>query len=67
MRQPDPVPEEKPAPAPEPTTEPEPATSDEFESYTVAELRDYAKDIGLSGVSTLNKADLIAAIRAHEG
>lgn len=37
----------------------------ELEDFTVAELHDQAKELDIKGQSTLNKADLVAAIRAR--
>jgi hypothetical protein len=36
-----------------------------YDDWTVAELRKRAKEIGLSGYSTLTKDKLIAALRDH--
>jgi len=40
-------------------------TATDYEDRTVDELRDRAKEIGLTGYSKLNKQDLIDAIRNH--
>jgi hypothetical protein len=40
------------------------SASDDLESLSVADLKERAKDMGLTGYSNLNKADLIAAIEA---
>lgn len=39
--------------------------SGSYEDWTVPELRDRARELGLSGYSKLNKADLIAELRDH--
>jgi hypothetical protein len=36
-----------------------------YETWTVAELRTRAKDLGLTGYSSLNKRELIRALREH--
>ncbi len=57
-----PVKEEKPveaAPAPEVVE-----TKEDYSKHTVAELRDLAKERGLSGYSTLKKAELIDLLNA---
>ncbi len=44
-------------------TETEPAVEENLEAMTVAELRNLAKERGLSGYSTLKKAELIDALK----
>ncbi|MGO3885602.1 MAG: DUF7218 family protein [Mycetocola sp.] len=39
--------------------------SGSYEDWTVPELRNRAKELGLSGYSDLRKADLITALREH--
>ncbi|MFY2787780.1 Rho termination factor N-terminal domain-containing protein [Rhodococcus sp. KRD162] len=39
--------------------------SGSYEDWTVDELTDRAKELGLEGYSKLNKEDLIAALRKH--
>jgi hypothetical protein len=39
--------------------------SEPYEEWTVEELRDRAKEIGLEGYSDLNKSELIDALRNH--
>lgn len=39
--------------------------SGSYEDWTVDELTDRAKELGLEGYSRLNKEDLIAALRKH--
>lgn len=36
-----------------------------YEDWTVAELRERARDIGIEGRSKMNKAHLVAALRNH--
>jgi hypothetical protein len=39
--------------------------SEPYEEWTVEELRDRAKEIGIEGYSDLNKSELIDALRNH--
>ncbi|OZD04291.1 Rho termination factor [Rhodococcus sp. 06-235-1A] len=39
--------------------------SGSYEEWTVDELTDRAKELGLEGYSTLNKKDLIEKLRSH--
>ncbi|UVE95818.1 SAP domain-containing protein [Dietzia sp. B32] len=39
--------------------------SGSYEDWTVDELRDRAREIGIEGRSDMNKADLIKALRDH--
>lgn len=39
--------------------------SEEYEEWTVDELHDRAREIGIEGRSTMNKDDLITALRNH--
>ncbi|GAA3636098.1 Rho termination factor N-terminal domain-containing protein [Microbacterium awajiense] len=39
--------------------------SGSYEDWTVAELRDRAKELGLTGYSTKKKAELISMLRDH--
>ena len=38
----------------------------DYESMTVVQLRELARERGLTGYSSLNKADLIQLLRDHE-
>jgi hypothetical protein len=40
-------------------------TSPQYEDWTVEELRDRAKELDLTGYSTMNKNDLIDLLRDH--
>ncbi|KAK9680580.1 Rho termination factor, N-terminal domain [Popillia japonica] len=46
--------------------EPDPADIIDYNSMTVAELKELAKERGLSGYSTLSKAELIALLEADD-
>ncbi|NLB46828.1 MAG: Rho termination factor [Microbacteriaceae bacterium] len=39
--------------------------AEDYDDRTVAELRDHAKELGLSGYSSLRKAELIRLLRQH--
>ncbi len=54
---------EKAKAAPKSETAPEKAQSDDLESKTVAELKEIAKERGMTGYSKLKKAELIEALR----
>ena len=58
---------EKAAPAPKkaaPKKEAAPKAQDDLSGKTVAELKELAKAKGISGISSMKKADLIAALQA---
>lgn len=40
-------------------------TSGSYDTWTVEELKDRARELGISGYSTLRKADLIDLLRNH--
>ena len=48
----------------DPTAKAEDAEETEEDGPTVAELKDQARDLEISGFSTMNKAELIAAVAA---
>lgn len=41
------------------------ASAENYEDRTVKELRERAKELGITGYSRLNKSDLISLIRNH--
>jgi small subunit ribosomal protein S2 len=55
--------EAKKAPAAKPEKAQKKAQSDDFDNKTVAELKEIAKDRGMTGYSKLRKAELIEALR----
>ncbi|MGM0435666.1 MAG: Rho termination factor N-terminal domain-containing protein [Bacillota bacterium] len=55
--------EAKKAPAAKPEKAQKKAQSDDFDSKTVTELKEIAKDRGMTGYSKLRKAELIEALR----
>ena len=40
-------------------------SSGSYDDWSVKDLRTRAADLGISGRSTMNKADLVAALRSH--